>query len=336
MKIQNYVQDNTLSIYDKLVGTDAQDSSKTKNFEIGSVLGLLGNITQGPAGPQGNPGVQGIPGTPGAVGPAGLEWKGAWTSGTSYVADDAVGYGGSSWFCILATSGTTTPNLDTTHWALLASQGAQGPQGIAGPTGATGAQGPAGSSTVPNGTNGGVAASVAPYPILQYDINTVYTDNGIYRLPLLDNTYVGKQVIVQVQGFISSNVTIKAYNEASTISTNQTNGSVASVYLPPNTRCRFTYLGGDYWFSEYLWANKLRINGQTLKYDNNLRLLEINGTTSPLSLSELNLGWSYGSQFEIDYHIGFQLVCPNISTGGLIYTKTSGSSWVSSPIETVV
>ena len=96
------------------------------------------SVPAGPAGPQG---VQGPAGPIGPVGPAGLNWQGSWVSGTSYVADDAVGYNGASWFCILATSGTTTPNLDTTHWALLASQGAQGIQGVQGPAGA---QGPAG------------------------------------------------------------------------------------------------------------------------------------------------------------------------------------------------
>jgi len=87
---------------------------------------------QGPMGPQG---------VPGPVGPAGLNWQGAWVSGTSYVTDDAVGYGGASYFCINATSGTLEPNLDTANWALLASQGAigpQGPQGIQGPAGPSG------------------------------------------------------------------------------------------------------------------------------------------------------------------------------------------------------
>jgi hypothetical protein len=95
-------------------------------------------ITPGPAGPQG---VAGPAGVPGPVGPAGLEWQGTWVSGTSYVLDDAVGYSGASYYCILATSGTTAPNVDTTHWALLASQGAIGPQG---PQGPAGAQGPSG------------------------------------------------------------------------------------------------------------------------------------------------------------------------------------------------
>jgi hypothetical protein len=109
-----------------------------------------------PAGAQGPMGPQGVAGP---VGPAGLNWQGAWVSGTSYVADDAVGYGGASYFCILATSGTTTPDLDPTHWALLASQGSPGPQG---PQGIQGPVGPAGTATpsfskVPSGL-----VSIAP------------------------------------------------------------------------------------------------------------------------------------------------------------------------------
>lgn len=107
-------------------------NKQTEPFTIEDIADTVGVGAQGPQG------VQGPAGPLGPVGPAGLEWQGAWVSGTSYVADDAVGYNGASWFCILATSGTTTPNLDGTHWALLASQGAQGEQGVQGPTGPQG------------------------------------------------------------------------------------------------------------------------------------------------------------------------------------------------------
>ena len=90
----------------------------------------------GPTGPQG------------PAGPAGLYWRSSWVSGHSYNLNDAVGDNGASYFCILATSGTTAPHLDATHWALLASQGAIGPTGPTGATGATGAQGPIGPSGV--------------------------------------------------------------------------------------------------------------------------------------------------------------------------------------------
>ena len=159
---------------DLLIGTKTIEVGEpTKSFLVSDFINLL--ATSGAAGPQGpegpagaegpagETGPQGIQGAAGPVGPAGLNWQGSWVSGTSYVADDAVGYGGASYFCILATSGTTNPSVDTTHWALLASQGAlgpqgptgatgvagptgpQGPQGVAGATGATGPQGPAGS-----------------------------------------------------------------------------------------------------------------------------------------------------------------------------------------------
>ena len=101
-----------------------------------------------PAGAQGPIGPQGVPGP---VGPAGLNWQGAWSNTGVYVVDDAVSFGGASYFCINPVGPfPTNPALDTTHWALLAAQGATGPQGP------QGIQGPAGSSatsfsTVPSG-----------------------------------------------------------------------------------------------------------------------------------------------------------------------------------------
>jgi hypothetical protein len=115
--------------------TERKSALLNKQTEPFTIEDIASTVGVGATGPQG---VQGPAGPLGPVGPAGLEWQGAWVSGTSYVADDAVGYNGASWFCILATSGTTTPNLDGTHWALLASQGAQGEQGVQGPTGPQG------------------------------------------------------------------------------------------------------------------------------------------------------------------------------------------------------
>lgn len=105
--------------------------------------------------PPGAQGPQGPQGVPGPVGPAGLNWQGAWSALGTYVADDAVGFGGASYFCIVASVGPSIsdPSVDLVSWALLASQGAIGPQG---PQGIQGAQGPAGSGgsgTLPSGTN---------------------------------------------------------------------------------------------------------------------------------------------------------------------------------------
>jgi hypothetical protein len=157
----------TPKLTDTVLGVQYEEMKdpSVKNFSIGDIVTLAaGEITptpgptgpQGPAGntgatgPQGVQGEQGIPGTDGAVGPAGLNWEGVWNKNNSYIEDEAVSFGGASYFCILAIEGSTlnqNPVNDTTHWALLAAQGAQGPQGIQGITGvagATGAQGPQG------------------------------------------------------------------------------------------------------------------------------------------------------------------------------------------------
>ena len=101
-----------------------------------------------PTGPTGAQGVQGPAGVPGPVGPAGLTWRSTFVPGTSYILNDAVGYNGASYYCILATSSATVPSSNTTNWALLASQGAIGPQGLQGPTGPQGPSGTAGSYLV--------------------------------------------------------------------------------------------------------------------------------------------------------------------------------------------
>jgi len=98
-------------------------------------------------GAQGIQGPVGPAGPPGPVGPAGLNWQGAWSALGVYVIDDAVGYGGASWFCIANVGpSVTTPDLDPTKWALLAAQGATGPAGATGAQGPQGPAGPAGAS----------------------------------------------------------------------------------------------------------------------------------------------------------------------------------------------
>jgi hypothetical protein len=104
-----------------------------------------------PAGAQGPIGPQGVPGP---VGPAGLNWQGAWSNTGVYVVNDAVGFGGASYFCINPVGPSPSdPASDPLNWALLASQGAtgpQGPQGIQGPVGPAGSSNP-NFSVVPSG-----------------------------------------------------------------------------------------------------------------------------------------------------------------------------------------
>jgi len=139
-RIQTYTLDTTINASDKVIGTDGTEGANnaTKNFTVGDLTAYIQNNIEdvevvGLQGPQGEPGPRG---PAGAVGPAGLNWRGSWTSGSDYVEDDAVAYNGASHFCIAdVAGGTTNPEDDTTHWALLAAQGANG---VDGPRGARG------------------------------------------------------------------------------------------------------------------------------------------------------------------------------------------------------
>lgn len=88
------------------------DGVTTGGYELG---------TQGPQGP---------------VGPAGADgrsivWMGAYNNGTAYVVDDAVSYNGSSYVCILATTGHIPTN--TTYWNLIAEKGSDASGDVVGP-----------------------------------------------------------------------------------------------------------------------------------------------------------------------------------------------------------
>ena len=176
-KISTYTVLSTPTLNDKLIGTDTTTNDETKNFLVSDLLalGVGGTGATGPQGPQGiagvtgAQGVQGVTGIQGAVGPigpAGLTWQGTYSASGTYVLNNAVGFGGASYYNILACSSCTgNPSSNTTNWALLANIGAtgatgptgpqgiqgltgtQGPQGVTGATGATGAAGTNGTST---------------------------------------------------------------------------------------------------------------------------------------------------------------------------------------------
>lgn len=136
---------------------------------------IQGNI-RGPQGPAGATGPKGDQGVPGPVGPAGLTWRGPWSAGNTYAVDDAVGWGGSSYFATAAhaaggtppTGVAANPGTDDSAlnagWALLATEGATGPQGAQGlqgakgDTGATGTQGATGLQG-PKGDTGDTGAT---------------------------------------------------------------------------------------------------------------------------------------------------------------------------------
>ena len=82
-------------------------------------------------------------GVGGGTGPQGqgYTWRGTWTAGVNYSPYDTVFHEGSSYDCILAVNSSAHPDVDSSHWTLVASKGDQGIQGIQGIQGATGSQG---------------------------------------------------------------------------------------------------------------------------------------------------------------------------------------------------
>lgn len=172
-KISTYTVLSTPTLNDKLIGTDVTTNNETKNFLVSDLLalGVGGTGATGPQGPQGIAGVtgaqgvqgvQGIQGSVGPIGPAGLNWQGTYSASGTYVLNDAVGFGGASYYNILACSSCAgNPSSNTTNWALLANIGATGPQGpagIQGIQGLTGTQGPQG-VTGATGATGAAGAS---------------------------------------------------------------------------------------------------------------------------------------------------------------------------------
>lgn len=125
------------------------DDYTTVAISTANFIAQVGPGTVGPTGAQGPMGPQGVPGP---VGPAGLNWQGLWSALTTYADNDAVSFGGASYFCynpLGVGPSASDPTVDTANWALLASQGAIGPQG---PQGIQGIQGPGSASFIVTGT----------------------------------------------------------------------------------------------------------------------------------------------------------------------------------------
>lgn len=129
-RIDMFAIDPPLEVGAYIVAYDLDGVLKQKDH-----LGVVTLVGAGAGGPQG---------PPGPVGPAGLTWSGYWMATQSYSQNYAVGYGSASWWCISDVVGATSnsaPDVDTTHWTLLAAQGSPGSQGGTGSQGLQGAQG---------------------------------------------------------------------------------------------------------------------------------------------------------------------------------------------------
>jgi Collagen triple helix repeat (20 copies) len=110
---------------------------------------------QGPAGPAGATGAQGPQGSTGTTGATGAQgptgatglqgppvnFRGTWSSTTTYAVGDVVFYNGSACISTVASNLNHQPDTSTLQWSVLSQQGATGPTGPAGPTGATGLTG---------------------------------------------------------------------------------------------------------------------------------------------------------------------------------------------------
>lgn len=226
LEITNKTENNSVTPLN--VGKNIKDVVDYVDQEIADIT-----LTPGPTGPAGPTGAQGIAGP---VGPAGLEWQGAWVSGTSYVVDDAVGYNGASWFCVNATSGTTSPNLDPINWALLAAQGSPGPQG------AQGIQGPAGNVAELTTQNIGSNTNSAPFPVASSNINMLVSTNFSYALPA-DPT-LGQVIYVRTVGGCVLYASPDPGNDGASNNffTPQGNGNI-NINLLAQKIYRFTYIG---------------------------------------------------------------------------------------------
>jgi len=328
-------QVTTVDANKTLIPLGLKDGRRDDDYLAGaiSVADFVAQYSQGPAGPQGVQGPIGPQGIPGPVGPAGLNWQGAWSAGSSYVVDDAVGYGGASWFCIDPVGPTaTTPDNDPTNWALLASQGAQGIQGIPGVQGPIGPQGPAGTAA-PYTNSVVIASSSSPGAVMVSDINAIAanTNNWYVRLP--QNVPAGKEVFVYGSMQVGTGWTnVQPFNLGSTIITNKSNQSTGQFQVYLGDIVRFTSAGNDFWIAENITSSPLRFNNQFVSSIGNIIYeTTTNPTTSPLSLASLN-----ATYFDSTYPYGFKVVCPSISGGGLMYIKTGTATWVSVPVTTVV
>ena len=113
------------------------------SYAGGSYIALVANTGRQPdlsptywgvlakPGTAGASGATGAQGPQGAQGPAGVNYKGAWSASTGYLANDAVFYGGSTYLA-LATNQGIQPDAAPAAWALLAQGGNAGATGPAG------------------------------------------------------------------------------------------------------------------------------------------------------------------------------------------------------------
>lgn len=221
--------------------------------DFANALAVVNPPVAGVAGAQGPIGPTGATGPAGAIGPAGLNWKGTYSASGVYVLNDAVGYGGASYYNVLAcTSCTGNPSTNATNWALLASIGATGP------TGATGPQGPSGGET---------KAVVAVTPAANVSLTTTANKN-IFDLGViigsafpsitvtvsnLSSRSVGDELILIARPLPSSGNNITIYFDSNSFYiTAGSSSTISSLFFNGTTQKRFA---GSYIFDGQKFVN---------------------------------------------------------------------------------
>lgn len=176
-------------------------------------------------------------------------------------------------------------------------------------------------------TNGVIdGALTTPYPILEYDINTITGNNTKVSLP--SNAELGKIIYVKTQ----NNCYIYSDNNGllTRISTQDTNSYLGNVYMPINRLYKFIHIGGGFWVMSDFTYKLLSINGQSRPY-NDLYLSSVETGTSAPTLS--NLSTAYDGN---DYPVGYKVFYPNITGGGKVYTKIATSQYYETSIGTLI
>lgn len=128
--------------------------------------------------------INGVIGPTGPTGPP-ATFLGAWISGHSYAVGNAVSYNGAGYVCLVATSGTTTPDVDTTHWGINSANAYQ----LAVQSGFSGTQAQwLASLTGPTGPAGASSISLPVYSTTSAGV-AVVAANGYFYIPSTNLDY---------------------------------------------------------------------------------------------------------------------------------------------------
>lgn len=182
-------------------------------------------------------------------------------------------------------------------------------------------------SSINNKTNGVINGTLTtPYPILEYDINTITGNNTNVSLP--SNSELGKIIYVKTQ----NNCYIYSDNNGllTRISTQDTNSYSGNVYMPINRLYKFIHVGGGFWVMSDFSYKLLSINGQSRPY-NDLYLSSVETGTSAPTLSDLSTAYDGNN-----YPVGYKVFYPNITGGGKIYTKIATGQYYETNIGTLI